>query len=195
MSLMGVAPLPDWAIPPQEGFYAGDLDRIPDLPPHTELIDGSLIFVSPQALFHMSMISLLEHALRIAAPGKFRVRREMTVTLGPRQRPEPDLMIVKLTDKSHPDLTSYAPEDVVLVVEVISPESRERDKKRKPSLYAEAGIPHFWQIENVEGTGVVRVFELNPAVGLYHLTGIYHKRLELAAPFPIDIDLTKIDEL
>ena len=32
----------NWPVPPPEGFTADDLDRIPDLPPHTELIDGSL---------------------------------------------------------------------------------------------------------------------------------------------------------
>lgn len=29
-----------WPIPPTEGWTADDLDRIPGLPPHTELIDG-----------------------------------------------------------------------------------------------------------------------------------------------------------
>ncbi len=33
-----------WYVPPEEGFHAEDLDRIPELPPHTELIDGSLVF-------------------------------------------------------------------------------------------------------------------------------------------------------
>ena len=48
-----------WYIPPEEGFHAEDLDHIPELPPHSELIDGSLVFVSPQANFHMLTISLL----------------------------------------------------------------------------------------------------------------------------------------
>ncbi|WP_396992343.1 hypothetical protein [Nonomuraea phyllanthi] len=39
--------LPDWVFPPPGGFTAEDLDHIPDLPAHTELIDGSLVFVSP----------------------------------------------------------------------------------------------------------------------------------------------------
>ncbi|MEU1328286.1 hypothetical protein ABZ450_36085, partial [Streptomyces microflavus] len=30
-----------------------------DLPPHTQLIDGSLVFVSPQRLFHSTVIDLL----------------------------------------------------------------------------------------------------------------------------------------
>lgn len=35
-----------WPVPPEGGWKADDLDRLPDLPPHTELIDGSLVFVS-----------------------------------------------------------------------------------------------------------------------------------------------------
>lgn len=41
-----------WPIPPEGGWTSDDLDRIPGLPPHTELIDGSLVFMSPQRKFH-----------------------------------------------------------------------------------------------------------------------------------------------
>ncbi|HEV2633692.1 MAG TPA: Uma2 family endonuclease [Actinocrinis sp.] len=190
---MSVEPFPTWLVPPHKGFVAEDLDRLPGLPPHTEMIDGSLVLVTPQALFHMSMISLLEYALRTAASAEFRVRREMTVTLAPRQRPEPDLMITRATGDRGFDQTDYRPEDVALVIEVVSPESRERDKNRKPSLYAEAGILHFWLVEKIEGKAAVSVYELVPDTQAYKLTGTYHDRLELTMPFPIDIDLTKID--
>lgn len=194
MSLMSVEPLPDWAIPPHEGFVAEDLDRLPGLPAHTELIDGSLVFVSPRALFHKRTLHLLEQALDACAPGDFEIEREMTVTLGLRQRPEPDIMVAKESAEENLNQTSLRPEDVVLVVEVISPESRERDKERKPSLYAKAGIPHFWLVENIEDRAVVSVYELVPDTSAYKLTGIYHDRLELSVPFLIDIDLTKINK-
>ena len=41
-----------------------DLFTLPDLPPHTELIDGSLVFVSPQRIFHTFAIDLLVNGLR-----------------------------------------------------------------------------------------------------------------------------------
>jgi Uma2 family endonuclease len=176
---MSVAPLPDWAIPPYEGFVAEDLDRLPELPSHTELIDGSLIFVSPQASFHIRIISLLEYALRASLPARLKVRREMTVTLGLRQRPESDLMIILGESDRDLDQTSFLPEDLVLAVEVISPESRVRDQKRKPTLYAEAGIAHFWLIENVDGSASRQVHRIDPdpdevrftARGAYSLRG------------------------
>jgi hypothetical protein len=54
MSTEPEAPEPRWAVPPEGGWTADDLDTLPNLPPHTELIDGSLVFVSAQTLLHSS---------------------------------------------------------------------------------------------------------------------------------------------
>ncbi|MEV6214089.1 Uma2 family endonuclease [Nocardia sp. NPDC051833] len=182
---------PDWLVPPPEGFTADDLDRLTGLPPHTELIDGSLVFVSPQMKFHMRVIRFLDTELNRQAPELFEVCREMTVTIGPRQRPEPDVMIVDVAADTGLEQTTYLPHDVVLAIEVVSPDSVIRDRKRKPVLYADAGIPHFWRVENVDGRAVVYVFELDPATGQYAPTGIYHDTLELTLPFPITLDLAE----
>lgn len=201
---MTAAPMPEmpevpkkrpWFVPPAEGFTADDLDRIPELPHHTELIDGSLVFVSPQANFHMMMISLLESVLRRLAPSDLRVRREMTVTLGKRQRPEPDVLVVRGESALDPEKTTYRPEDVVLVIEVVSPDSEVRDRERKPQLYAAAGIAHFWRVENTGGRPTVYVYELDPATKAYTLAGIHHDRLKFSVPFDIDIDLTEINQI
>lgn len=32
-----------WPVPPQDGYTVDDLFTLPDLPPHTELIGGSLV--------------------------------------------------------------------------------------------------------------------------------------------------------
>jgi hypothetical protein len=45
-------PATSWPEPPPDGYTVDDLFSLPDLPPHTELIDGSLVFVSPQRSFH-----------------------------------------------------------------------------------------------------------------------------------------------
>lgn len=184
---------PSWAIPPQEGFTADDLDRIPQLPAHTELIDGSLIFVSPQARFHMLVNRLLEMALVHIVPPGYEVVREMTVTLGERQRPEPDIMVVREDRAASMTQTTYRPEDVVLVAEVVSPESRTRDLKRKPQLYAESDIPHMWRIDNENGKPVVYTYELEPSTHQYVPTGIHRARVKTSVPFDIDIDLTRFD--
>ncbi|MEV6125718.1 Uma2 family endonuclease [Streptomyces violaceusniger] len=189
--------LPAWVFPPPDGFTADHLDRIPELPRHTELIDGSLVFAGRQRAFHSLAVYLLNTALRQWAPKSLRVCRDMTVTLDRRNRPEPDLSVLRaeaVSAEGHE--TGYGAADVVLVVEVVSPESESRDRKRKPQLYAEAGIPHFWLVEHGEGRRpVVQVFELNTVTRTYVPTGIYHERIKLPVPFTIDIDLTEIDQL
>ncbi|WP_017611687.1 Uma2 family endonuclease [Nocardiopsis salina] len=187
-------PVPEWLVPPVEGFRAEDLDSLPDLPPHTELIDGSLVLVSPQKGFHSIVLDLLVQAMRAEAPAPYRVRREMTVTLGPRQRPEPDLMVVQAASIDN-EQTTFFPRDVVLAVEVVSPESTERDRDRKPQLYAGAGIVYFWRVENNDGVPVVYTYELDPAGRAYGLTGIHHDRLLTARPYALDIDLTEVKRL
>lgn len=194
---MTAEPLPAWVFPPPGGFTADDLDRIPDLPPHTELIDGSLVFVSPQKYFHSLAITLLENGLRASVPESLRVCREMTITLNSGNRPEPDVSVVRaeaVTAEARE--TGFDVADVVLAVEVVSPESQARDHNRKPQLYAEAGIRHFWLVEHGKGRHpVVHVYELDPVTGSYVPTGIHHDRLKLTVPFDIDIDLTEIDRM
>ncbi|WP_063044109.1 Uma2 family endonuclease [Nocardia pseudovaccinii] len=186
-------PFPQWLRPPPGGFTAEDLDRLPGLPPHSQLIDGSLVVAARQTKFHMLAVSLLEISLHGQAPAHLRVRRQMTVTLGRDQRPEPDIIAVHADRDGGPELTTYQADDVVLAIEVVSVESRTRDRERKPQLYARAGITHFWRVENVDGRPVVYVYELDPATKAYALTGIHHDRLRLSVPFEIDIDLTEID--
>lgn len=72
------------------------------------------------------------------------------------------------------------------MIEIASPSTRVTDKKMKPSLYAAAGIPHYWRVE------------LDPAPRLHlgHLErGNYVDRLihagestALTEPFPFDLD-------
>ncbi|WP_245966760.1 Uma2 family endonuclease [Sphaerisporangium album] len=187
--------LPDWLIPPPEGFKAEDLDHFPDLPAHTELIDGSLVLVSPQASFHALITTILEVGLRRYVPSEFRVRREMSVILGPRQRPEPDITIIRASADLGLRVTAYRASDVLLAVEVVSPESEVRDRQRKPTLYAEAGIPHFWRVEEDAGSAIVYTYELDRATGAYGEPGVYQDKLQLSDPFEIDIDLTEIERL
>ncbi|GAA2999152.1 Uma2 family endonuclease [Streptosporangium longisporum] len=188
-------PLPVWVFPPEKGFVAGDLDRLRGIPPHTELVDGTLVFVSPQTRFHSLIVDLLIYALRQAVPAELRVRRQMTVTLGERQRPEPDVMVTRADADRERKQTAYRPEDVVLAVEVVSDESEIRDRERKPVIYAQAGITHFWRVEETDDRPTVYVYELDPATRTYALMGIHHDRLKVSVPFDVDIDLTEIDGL
>ncbi|MEU6438915.1 Uma2 family endonuclease [Streptomyces sp. NPDC047046] len=181
-----------WPVPPPGGWTVEDLFTLPDLPPHTELLDGSLIFVSPQRRFHLRMIDLLVKGLSAHAPAGLVVEREMTVVLDPENAPEPDVLVA--SDETEDDMNQvrYTAADLTLVIEVVSPESRRRDTRYKPVKYAEAGIPHFWLVEQNPNDlhPVVRTYELDPLTNTYSLTGIHHERLKLSSPFDMDIDIT-----
>ncbi|MER8085329.1 Uma2 family endonuclease [Streptomyces sp. NPDC058316] len=183
----------NYPVPPPGGWTADDLDRLPNLPRRTELIDGSLVFMSPQTKFHMRTMRLLENALLDQAPDDLDVFREFSIRLNKRNRPEPDVLVVPLGADTGPNDTWLRPEDVILAVEVVSEESEDRDREVKPRKYAAAGVRHFWRVEQNEGLPVVYVYELDPALGAYVATGIHHSRLKLDAPFPIDVDLTAVN--
>ncbi|WP_042434169.1 Uma2 family endonuclease [Streptacidiphilus anmyonensis] len=192
MSVLPEASEPSWPIPPAGGWTADDLDRLPNLPPHTELIDGSLVFVSPQTVFHTRAVSFFERQLEAAAPPDLEVIREFTIDIDWQNRPEPDVVVVRGGAIVDPEQTRIPASSVTLAIEVVSPESVSRDRETKPTKYARAGIPYYWRVENDKGRAVVYVFELEPATRVYTPTGIFHERLKTSVPFPVDLDLTAI---
>ncbi|MCQ8829363.1 Uma2 family endonuclease [Streptomyces malaysiensis] len=183
----------EWPRPPQGGWTADDLDRLPNLPPHTELIDGSLVLVSPQAAFHARVMKLLQIALANQAPVESEVLPEMSIRLDEKNQLEPDVLVTRAYEFLDAYQTWYGPQQILLAVEVVSPDSKERDREVKPRKYAGVGIPHFWRVEEDGGLPIVYVYELDPAAKAYQPTGIYHDKLRLTVPFPIEIDLTAIN--
>ncbi|MBB2909490.1 Uma2 family endonuclease [Streptosporangium becharense] len=195
-------PLANWPLPPPGGWTADDLDRLPidgpngelDLFKHVELVDGALILMSPQRRFHEYLLYGLRTALNEQAPGDLKAVMQMDVTLGPRQRPCPDVVVVGSEIAKDRSRTSYTPDEVHLVVEVVSPESEFRDREVKPRRYAEAGIRHFWLVENSDDEPVVHVYRLDPVTRSYVPTGVHSGRLRVTAPFPVDVDLAELPD-
>ncbi|OSZ57467.1 hypothetical protein OQI_27180 [Streptomyces pharetrae CZA14] len=194
MSAESVKHRVQWPVPPQDGYTVDDLFTLPDLPRHTELIDGSLVFVSPQRRFHFLAIDLLVNGLLSSVPPEFSVEREMTVVLDRRNGPEPDISVVRAEAVTGLRQTHFEAADVLLTVEVVSPDSEARDRNYKPQRYAAAGIPHFWLVEMAgqDDHLAVQVYERGEATGTYALTGIYHDHVKIGVPYDIDIDLTAV---
>lgn len=184
--------LPEWMRPPRpEGWLAEDLDQLTEAPRHTELIDGALVFMmSPQRSWHGRLVTALTLALTEQAPEGIEVEREMTIRLDERNRPEPDLLVT--TSPYAPDRTWYAPGDVLLVIEVVSPESAHRDRMVKLHKYGAAGIPHYWRIEEEDTAPVVHAYELDRPTQRYAPAGIFRHWLERPLPFEISLDLDKL---
>ncbi|WP_037647587.1 Uma2 family endonuclease [Streptomyces flavidovirens] len=181
-----------WPVPPQDGYTVDDLYTLPDLPPHTELIDGSLVFVSPQRLFHSRMIDLLMNGLRHTVAEGLKIEREMTIVLDRRNGPEPDVCVVRAEAVTGLEQTRFQAADILLAIEVVSPDSEARDRDTKPRKYAAAGIPNFWLVEmaGADQHPVVRVYELDPLSKTYAVSGIHHDRVKTGVPYTIDIDIT-----
>lgn len=184
--------LPEWFHPGPAGGWTADMpDRLPpDAPERVELIDGALVMLSPRTHFHQLVITLLtDREFGIRPPGDLAVSREMTVTLGPRQRPEPGVLVVKKSAMEDLDRTSCTPDEVHLVVEVVSPDSTDRDRTTKPIKYSNAGIKYLWRVEREGREPVVYTYELDPAVKAYVPTGVHRGRLRTNIGFDVNIDL------
>jgi len=133
-------------------------------------------------------VSALQTAIEVQCPPRYVTQYRMAIRKSPRTLPEPDVSIIR---RGAFDLNKifYLPEDVVLAVEVITPESEERDREDKPVLYAAMGIPAFWLVEQGEGC-VPIVHEHQLVEDGYRLISTHAGRLTTDIPFPIDIPLT-----
>ncbi|WP_239159032.1 Uma2 family endonuclease [Winogradskya humida] len=169
--------------PRPEGWHADDLDHLPDAPSHIELIDGTLVFrTSPQRLWHARIVTALERALTKQSPPGIEAAREITIRLDKRNRLEPDVLAT--TAPYDPDRTLLTPDQVLLVVEVVSPESAHRDRTVKLVKYAGAGIAHYWRVEEEDGLPVVHAYELDGPTRSYAPTEIHRHELRSSKPIP-----------
>ncbi|AEV88565.1 hypothetical protein ACWT_7555 [Actinoplanes sp. SE50] len=184
--------VPEWMRPPRpEGWLADDLDHLPEVPRHTELIDGALVFMmSPQRIWHARLITALVNVLSDQTPAGIGAEREITIRLDELNRPEPDILIT--TGPYDWNSTFLTPDQVLLVGEVVSPESAYRDRTVKLRKYAEAGIAHYWLVEEEDGSPVVYAYDRDNATGLYALTEVHRHKLHTMAPFPITLDLDRL---
>lgn len=185
----GMTAVPEWMRPPRpEGWYADDLDKLTEAPRHTELIDGALVLMlSPQRVWHARTVTALANRLTDQAPPGIEVDREITIRLDRWNRPEPDLLAAAAP--YDPSRTFYTPEETLLVVEVVSPESAHRDRTVKLRKYAEAGVANYWRIEEEDGSPVVHAYELDVPTRSYVAIAIHRHELRTTTPFTIELDL------
>ncbi len=189
--------LEHWPAPPTRGWRADDLDHLPSETTNgerlrIELIDGALVFMPPQPLFHARVTRRLVNLLEAQLPDEWAADYDMSVKLGEVTRLLPDVVVFSEVAAKTLRRTYFSPKDVLLVVEVVSPESRKRDRAVEPARCAEAGIPHFWRVENENDRPVVYVHELKEHAEAYTLTGIFHGKMTLSVPYPIEVDLDNL---
>jgi Uma2 family endonuclease len=169
-------------------YTVEDVLALPDDAPRVELRDGVMIVVPSPTFGHQQVSTLLWLWFRQHAPWDLVPSVATGVLIDGVQTFEPDVLLLRremLNPQSH-----YATaEQVVLVVEVVSPSTRRRDRLEKPAGYAAAGVPHFWRIEQ----DPLHVYAYELVDGGYELAAESAEELVLEKPFEIRLrvrDLT-----
>ncbi len=118
---------------------------------HAEWVDGEIVMPSPASYKHQNIKGFLETAIRlfveaydlgIVLSAGFQMKLPGETGSGR----EPDLLFVAKTRMAQIQ-TTYLQGPADLAVEIISPESVERDRQTKFAEYAEGGVPEYWLID------------------------------------------------
>jgi Uma2 family endonuclease len=130
-----------------------------------ELIEGEVVYLSPQNYEHASTIGRMNAPLVLAFSPAYVVRVQLPLDLGNLSQPEPDFAVVlrEENERSQPH-----PSRAVLLIEV-SDSSLPFDRGDKASVYAKAGFPELWIVNLVDRQ--VEVFRdpgPDPALELGH---------------------------
>lgn len=152
-------------------FKADDIWDTPEDGNRYEVIDGQLYVTPPPKYSHQKSSSRLH---LIIGPVVWReqlgdmLMAPIGVVLDPESGVQPDLVFVA-NDRLHLVSERGIEGAPTLVVEVLSPSTRARDRGVKMRRYEAAGVPHYWIVDNDAPT--VETYE-NGSDG-FRLTGTY----------------------
>ncbi|MEU7750988.1 Uma2 family endonuclease [Micromonospora sp. NPDC049171] len=168
-------------------YTVEDVLSLPDDAPRVELRDGVMIVVPSPTFGHQKISGLLWNWLRQHSPKGMEPSFATGVMVGVDQTFEPDVMLLAAETINYDSHYSTA-EPVILVVEVVSRSTRRRDRLEKPADYADAGIPHYWRVEQ----NPVHVYAYDLVDGRYELAADSAEELIVAKPFDIRLHVRDI---
>lgn len=186
-------------LPSGDTWTRADYEALPeDLPVRVSLIHGELVVNPRLRPIHQRIARRLATRIEDAAPDAWQVDTDVDVLLD-----DDEAKPVEIA----PDIVVYSAEHdvyerpiqadlVALVVEVVSPSTKRRDRRIQPTLYAEARIRHYWRVETDQTAPAFAVYtyELDDATDGYVATGVHHDRLTATVPFDLDIELKSVRE-
>ena len=111
-----------------------------------ELIEGTIVEMTPQGSRHATTVRRVEEALRAVFGEGFDVRSQLPLALGAVSEPEPDVCVVR---GHFNDYLDAHPTEAVLLVEV-SDATLALDRTVKLAVYAAADVPEYW-VANLPG--------------------------------------------
>jgi Uma2 family endonuclease len=167
-------------------YMIEDVFNLPDDAPRVELRDGVMIVVPSPTLGHQKIGNRLWSWFEVNAPEEFEPWTAVGVAVGLKDSMEPDVLLIRrpVSMENH----FVLPSQVAIVVEVVSPGTKRRDRLEKPAEYAAAQIPHFWRIEQ----NPVHVFAYDLVGDHYELAADSADELVLSAPFDIKLPIRDI---
>jgi Uma2 family endonuclease len=134
----------------ERGTYTfADFCKIVKEDQKADLIDGVIYMASPENFDHhrlyLWLVALMDmyadkRGLGVVVGSRFAFR------LGEKESPEPDVAFVR-KDRVHLFQKGFFDGPPDLAVEIISPESVERDYEKKWSQYEKAGVAEYWIID------------------------------------------------
>jgi Uma2 family endonuclease len=163
------------------------LEEFVDWPETTqpvEVVDGRVIVNPSPAGPHHYAVNWLATLLGDACPNDcvaIGSSWDWVLSRAPLRVRQPDVVVVRREQLRHARLESPP----LLAVEVVSPESRERDLVTKRREYAEAGLAWYWLVSL--DVPQVLVLRNDGGVCVDHASARADERLAVAEAFPVDL--------
>ena len=164
----------------------------------TELVEGRLVMSPSPIRIHNKAAYRLTRQLESQLPPDLDFNIDLDVNLGLVSPPQagfsrrPDLMITRREANARVDEETrmFHADEVLLVVEIVSPGSKRTDYVTKHDEYADAGIPFYWIVDLSDPVSLVACHQAGelgyqdaPAV-----TGVF----ATTEPFPVKLDLAAL---
>ncbi|HWL95276.1 MAG TPA: Uma2 family endonuclease [Phycisphaerae bacterium] len=139
------------------GSTVADYDRIANEDTRLELLDGILIMHSPANVGHETQFKFLLKLLDgFVEPRSLSIvlGSRIAMKLGEKKRFEPDLLFIK-RESLHRLGEVFLEGPADLVIEILSPATRDYDLGEKRKAYADAGVPEYWMIDGTNSRFLV----------------------------------------
>lgn len=146
-----------------------------------ELIDGVLVVSPGPGMPHQRMSFRLATILDQAVPESLEVLEAINVRLGSGRIIIPDVVVHSSVGT---DGVFVPAEEVLMIVEIVSPSTKQIDRLLKPGLAAQARIQYYVLVEPDGPT--VTMYELDSGSYREVATATGDKRLTVTDPFPLD---------
>lgn len=154
-----------------------------------ELLDGTIVTMSPHTTHRAAVLHRLGKALARALADRFDVRTQLPVVLDDWSEPEPDVVVCRADPRDY-ESAHPCPDDVVLVCEV-AVSSLAFDRTRKAAAYAASGIPTYW-IVDVDARVIEVRDDPDPTTRRYRRERRFEDGATIDAPGGTPLDVTAL---